>query len=211
MDNKYSKYFYESERVGGKAVQVIKEECIDIFLKTLAQDVTVEPRFRCLFSILFSGGLRISEALSLKKSDITENPDGYLVGKVKVLKKGNLKNTKRKNKEVYRDFIVHPIFKPLFVKLLASRKPSERLFDRRSNYKARIVAQKVTRKIAYDNVIKTFGEELDCHSFRHSNLSFMLSKNQTQLVIAQTLKLELSTVVRYVHVRADLKMADLFS
>ena len=90
IKEKYKEYFFYSRRLNStkrdSEYPVLKYKQLDSFFKTLSEDKQINKEAKTLIALALSGGMRVSEALSLKKENFFEE-DGQLIGKVKVLKK----------------------------------------------------------------------------------------------------------------------------
>jgi integrase len=208
INPKYNEYFYKARRSSskcGKMVMVLHEREIDNFFKTLVEDEGIPQLNRILIGICLSGGLRISEALSLKKEDFTMDDTGRIYGNIRVLKKYYLKY------DVYRDFYVYPRLNSLLIEWLKKKKPQERVFAyrrllKRGNYKYTPI-----NSVSALNAVKEFlGTNFDNHCLRHSNVSILMNEKYSDIEISKILELTVGMVARYAHVDVRRKMRELY-
>lgn len=76
-------YHLRGPKQGRPLPKVLSQEHVDILFQTAAQDKTPKGlRLLCLLEILYAGGLRVSELVSLKESTVTRR-DGIMVIKGK--------------------------------------------------------------------------------------------------------------------------------
>lgn len=170
---------YKSGRINSlKSVQIIDPTKYKEYLKSLSNN----PEDLCIF-VMAAAGLRVSEALSLHKKDITLDQSNLSI-KVKVLKKRGV--------PTFRDVTIPLDLCENLVALLKHRKPQEFLF--KSSDGSILNRQQIYRYCSARGV--------DCHSYRHSYISLLLYKGLTTLQIAVSLKIQESVVVRYSHLQA---------
>lgn len=90
VKNKYKKYFMTQKKLttnNGKTVEVLNYNIIDDFVDELIDDNNIKLETKVLIIVMLSGGLRVSEALSLKKSDFFLDRDNDWLYHIGVLKK----------------------------------------------------------------------------------------------------------------------------
>lgn len=204
INDKYKDFFYEARRATskvGKKVAVVDEEKFPQFLQTLAIDSDIPLNLRVCFGLLFSGGMRISECLSIKKKDITRDADGTLIIVIKVLKKKKLLY------KLTRDVVVHPAIAPILDEYIFNKRPNDRIFVERS-VKER-GGEILTRFRAIYYIKKYLGNSLDLHSLRHSNVSALLDTYNT-IQISKILMMSEPMVANYGHCNVKKKMKDLY-
>lgn len=179
---------------------VLKDECLEDFLKTLVLDSGISTRIRLLIGFLFTGGLRVSEALKVKKSDVSQRGD-LLVASTLVLKK-------KMDYEVRRDVLVHPLLKPLLMEVMGPKNSNEFIFNIAEDKKGRVKRDVLTRQRAHYFIKKSLG--IDCHSLRHSNISYLMSKKLTDIEISKVLEMSVKNVANYTHVNQIRVMKDVY-
>lgn len=175
----------QSQRVTGgrKPITVIDPSRLNEFFKRLA-DSDLGLQFKTLIAVSLSGGLRVSEALSVRPCDLDSD-----IIKIKVLKK---------KVPVYREFKLHPIAKTLLTKYRDTTPIKH--FGKYFN---------LTRNQVYKLVRKTFGEGTSPHSIaRHSHMSYLIHvKRLSQLKVARLMEVWPHVVASYNHLntRKELK------
>jgi integrase len=172
----YEKFIQNFPRNHGKKpISIVRSECFDDFIKELVFDNSIKNTFRALIIACLSGGLRISEALSLEKESFFEE-DGYLFFRVKVLKK------RRDESRLVR---VHPIAQSFMKSYLSSKvgKPFE------------ITPQASCRKLK-----AIFGADFCNHSLRHSYISYLLfQENLFHMNVSKIMHVSVTTLSHYAH------------
>lgn len=151
----YDHFFRECPKVNssvGKKSRVIKEELYEEFILKVLADERLDMDSRALLAILTSSGVRISEALALKVSQLD-----FSVNRIR-----NVIIQKKRNKDMRLDKALHPLAIGFLAKFIEG-KPSEALllpFD--------------TRHQAYRRLNRYFGTTP--HDFRHSIVNYFLMK-----------------------------------
>ena len=190
--NKYEQFFYKSRRSSsktGKSVQILKPERAVEFLEKLSADNESCERIRLLVGLLFCGGLRISEAIGIKRDDIEKRGDFWII-------KINVKKKKFQNASSTREIIVHPLLDDLLCKVIHGKRPNEYILNKRA--KKGIKGETLTRQKGLHRIKSMF--ETDAHSFRHSNVSFLLWRDYKEIKIAKTLDMSIKNVSNYAHI-----------
>lgn len=184
-------YLIESTRLTGtrKAILVVDPAQFDSFIVALAESAECPEPYRTLIGILVTGGLRVSEGLSLRARDFTEE-GGKLYFRSPVLKKGSA---------LHRTCRVHPSLVPLVKARLATVRHYDALFP-------------ISRKTVWKWVRKVFGTDACPHSIaRHSYISWLLhEKKVTPHEAARVVEVKVSTVEAYNHPNVKKRLDDLF-
>ncbi len=166
-----------SQRVTGgrKSITVIDPSRIDEFFNRL-KDSDIPIHIKTFIAISLSGGLRVSEALTLRPADFSDD-----IGKIRVLKK---------KAEVYREFRLHPIAANLLEE-----------YKKRKGINHFGYLFKFTRNHAYKQVKKIFGEGTSPHAIaRHSHISFLIhSKGLHPMKVARLMEVGIHVVASYNH------------
>jgi len=183
-----SKFLIESTRLTGtrKAIRVVDPERFEQFLIALSES---DLEDKALIGILVTGGLRVSEGLSLRKRDFfAEN--GKLYFKSPVLKKGSA---------LRRIVLVHPKLKPTIEQALGKVRQYDLVF-------------KVSRKTVWTHIKKIFGADACPHSIaRHSYISWLLhEKKLSAHEAARVVEVKVSTIEAYNHPNVKKKLGELF-
>jgi integrase len=208
INKRYEKFFFEGIRATSakrKGVLVLHEEKIDEFFKALVEDKNIPDLNKLLIGLSLSGGLRVSEALNLKKENFDEE-DGAVFGNSIVLK------TKIEY-ELRRDFMVYPRLVPMLEKLLKRKKPHEKIFRERATkgaFGVKKIGFHMSRSKALYAIKKYLGEGFDSHSLRHSNVSILMNSKHTDIEISKMLELSVRMVANYSHVNTRKKMRELY-
>jgi integrase len=217
INDRYKKYFVEHSRINsktGKKVQVVDPEFLSDFLVEMINDEDISKVYTCFFGILISGGLRASEALSLKKLDFKPQSDGSLICETIVLKKRNA--AIKKEHRVKRYFIIHPTLVDSVQDLLSHRRPQEFLFklpanSKLSNYqKNDQQKENITLSKGLKMIKKVIGDSLDQHALRHATVSYMLQQDFSTLKISKLMSLNEQVVAKYAHVNVVKILKDLY-
>lgn len=173
---KYENYFQITKRLTSeKQIAIVKGELLADFLKTVIEDSELSSQLKAFICVAASGGLRVSEALDLKKTDFI-NEDGMIFVKTKVLKK---------RKEESRLIRIHPAAQEFI-----------------SDYVKEKVGCifKLNASTFYRQLLEVFPVGICNHSFRHSNISFLLfQKEMTHIQVAKLLHIGLKTIEHYAH------------
>ncbi len=154
--NEYDLFFRECPKVNssvGKKSRVVKEEFYEQFIQRVLSDARIDNETKALISILTSSGLRISEALSLKVSQL--DFETTRIRSVIIQKK--------RNKDMRLDKALHPLVIEFLKGFIGSKGGDEMLFDYSTRHQA---SRRLTRY---------FGTTP--HDFRHSVANYWLSKN----------------------------------
>jgi len=179
LEGKYARFFYRSKRATGRSnIAILKSGMLDEFIEEILKDDEIDIQLRHICAISLSGGMRVSEALSLRKNDIFVDEFGEIYFSVKVLKKKDFTE---------RAIRVHPSIVPYLMAYIQHKRGFERIFT--------ITRQTVGRSL------KAICEGLTPHSLRHSHVSYLL--NETSLKteqIGKLIKFSNSMVDRYAHV-----------
>lgn len=186
--------YVRSSSKKNKPVMIVKN--IDQFLLKLVADETIPEIDRVLISIILSGACRITEALTLSRADVERTESGDLYFSTKVLKK--------RGKIIKRPILIHAAAVPLVSKHLISLRGFEKLFK----FSSDAALYRVRKAIALDT---KDAEGLDCHSFRHSFVTFMLhTKDLSIAKVSGIMKLDSRQVMRYAHVDAKKELKALY-
>jgi integrase len=181
----YTRFFQESKRVSGsnKKVIIVNPDLFNEFMEAVASDTELELPIKAFVLIAASSGGRVSEVIGLHKKDFNSN-----LFDLNVLKKG---------KERTRKCRLHPAAIPVVAELLKHRKPQEFLF-------------RFDRNHALYAIKKYFGSDIECHSFRHSHVSYLMNKGMTHIKIAKLVDIEVHNVSRYSHLNQTKALEDIF-
>lgn len=183
-------FLIESTRLTGtrKPIRVIDPERFEDFIKSLSQSEIPESD-KLMVGLLVTGGLRVSEGLSLRKRDFVED-GGLLYFKSNVLKKGSA---------LKRLVLVHPALQPIVQKRL-------------DNIRKYDIVLEMTRKTVYNHVRKIFGDKACPHSIaRHSYISWLLhEKKLNALEAARVVEVKVSTIEAYNHPNIKKRLNKLF-
>ena len=204
VNAKYERFFFESRCITSnvdKRIPVLDPINLRSCLETLISDQDVEDETKLLIGLLFSGGMRISEALNLKRSDFNRDNSGTYTAKVSVLKK--------RKKNIERDASIHPLLNGLLAEKLASKRYNESLFRERAT--KRSPAKELKRQNALKKIKKVFGKGMTNHSLRHSNVALLLHLKYTATQIGRILEMTTSNVQFYSHVNASREMKNVFA
>lgn len=193
----YARFFQESKRVSGsnKKVFIVNPDLFPEFMDKVANDPELPLPLKAFVLVAASCGGRVSELLALHKKDFT-----FPLFDLPVLKK------KHKNKETgkmepdtkrSRKCRLHPLALPVVAALLTHRKPQEFLF-------------RFDRNHALYALKKSFGTQMECHSFRHSHVSYLMNKGMTHIKIAKLVDIEVHNVSRYSHLNQTKTLEEIF-
>lgn len=193
----YADFFQPFERSSSKKskpVMIVKN--IDQFLSKLVADENIPEIDRILISIILSGACRITEALTLLRADVERSESGDLFLWAKVLKK--------RGKVIKRPILIHADAVPLVSKHIMSLRGFEKLFD----FSSDAALYRVRKAIALDT---KDAEGLDCHSFRHSFVTFMLhTKDLSIAKVSGIMNLDSRQVMQYAHVDVKKELKALY-
>lgn len=186
INPKYRSFFRLETRRSttlNKPVAIIEPHTFSSFMHALSNDLEIPLAYRCLFAILLSGGLRISEALMLQRCDFELSPDGMIYFHSRVLKKGSRK-VERKN-------VVHPDAKITCAEHLLSLRGFDKLFS-------------FSRKAALHMIKKYLGDPVDLHALRHSYFSYLIFQKELNIEEASRfVEVSSSTILKYAHIDQD--------
>jgi len=173
----YAEYFEIHSRLNGKKkIAVLKTEHLFDFIRDVVADTELEREYKVFVLVSLSGGLRVSEALALRKSDFLYQ-DGILYFNSKVLKK-----QKREERLVK----VHPEAQAIAGSWLETC--VGKLF-------------KFSSSTALRRIKALTGLEQICtHSLRHSLISYLLfERNLTHIKAAKLIHIGLDSMMHYSH------------
>jgi integrase len=160
-------------------VAIVVSEKFSAFLLELKNDSEIPQEFKVLTAILLSGGLRISEALMLQRSDFETGEDGRLYFVSRVLKK--------RDRKVERTNVIHQDIQSVCAEYLMSLRGFEHLFS-------------FSRKAALHQLKKYLGEATDLHGLRHSFISYLVFLKELNLEeVSRFVEVSPSTAMRYAH------------
>lgn len=163
----------------GRHVTLIKPDDFESFLTTLCKDEEIHSEIKVLISIILSTGLRISEALSLQRCSFEKGSTGSLYLYSRVAKKKDF---------VERKSIIHPLVSDLIKEWTHKFRSFDKIFS-------------IDRHQALYAIKVGLGESFDCHSFRHSHISYLLFKKKLTIEqVAELVKLSPEAVRFYTHV-----------
>jgi integrase len=201
----------QTQRVLGtrKPITIVNPIYYNEFFKRLRYASGVSLTMRALIGVALSGGLRVSEALSLRPCDF-QLEEGFF--KVRVLKKRKtITRTKRVGKtiekytlathKVYRECKLHPLAIELIREYLESQ--SLKHFEHIFNF---------TRKCVHDHIRKMFGPHACPHSiFRHSHISWLLHEKKTpDITVASIMELSPRIVANYSHANRKAELEKIY-
>jgi len=178
IHGQYRPFFKVHSRVSSKRhVAVIEPSRYEEFLEVLSKDPAVPQNIKILFFLIVSAGLRITEALSLRRSSF-EIEDGELYFYNKVLKKRDV---------IERKSIVHPAVASQVKEHLLKFRQFDKIFS-------------IDRHQALYQIKKAFGEALDLHALRHSHISYLIfEKGFSAEEVEALISLNRDTVAFYAH------------
>jgi integrase len=193
--SKYDKFFARVDRKSGyrKPVKVVRSALVPEFLRAIQADPDLSDDERLLVGLLAGSGARISEVLAVKRQ-VCE-PAHFTL---RVLKKdqAQLKLAAAQKAAGKPVKAWHPVTRlckvpdailAAYLARLARRKPQEFLL--RMN---RFQALRILKRL--------FGADMECHSFRHGYVSFLIHSKRTDGEIADLVKIDHKTVKSYAHV-----------
>lgn len=184
-------FLINSVRLTGerKPILVVDPSKFEEFIKAIATTTEIDEPYRTLLATLVTGGLRVTEGLTLRKKDFfTEN--GLLYFKSNVLKKGS---------KLKRTCLVHPAIQNLVQKKLDQIKHHDLLFP-------------YHRKTVWRIVKQVFGDDACPHSVaRHSYISWLIhEKKVPALEAARVVELKVSTIEAYNHPNVKARLNNLY-
>jgi len=171
-----------------KKITIIDPNLLPEFFDYLDKS-DLDDIFKSVFSVMLSGGLRVTELLSLRRCDIFLD-DGF--GVITVLKKPSFKVSKVTGKKlkcskVRREFPLHPIAIKYLKKQLKGVKHFEKIF-------------KISRNLIWRKC-KYFSKHFCPHSFRHSHISNRLHTREESISeVAVVMEIDFNTVASYNHI-----------
>ncbi|MFV8249886.1 tyrosine-type recombinase/integrase [Bdellovibrio bacteriovorus] len=174
--SRYAQFFIRSKRLTSqKPLALIDGAKLESFFSELLADNTISTELKLFVFVAASGGLRVTEALSLSKEDFFEQ-DGCLFFTSKVLKK---------RKEETRFARVHPSVAE-WVK---------------ENIKLKVGCLiKKNSSTLYRNLRRLFPPGICNHSLRHSLVSYLLfEKDMSNMKVAKLINIGVKTVEHYAH------------
>lgn len=173
----YKNYLFTSTKSSGNTlIKVIKPEMLKEFVKAVSVDESLGEEIALAIALSVSGGLRVSECLSIRRRDC-EKVNGVWRIRINVLKK--------RTDLVTRDFTLIQEVNWLLEKIMAKKRYNEYLLKGQTRFS---LHHTLTRKL-----------ELTPHSLRHSCVSFMMFKGLTDIQIASILKMSVNNVRNYIH------------
>ncbi|NIZ47505.1 tyrosine recombinase [Entomospira nematocerorum] len=192
-------------RTKRKSPQVITEDQVDKLLETCDITTPYGLRDRTLYELMYSCGLRISEAVNLDKNDVI-----FSEGLVRVIGKGNKQRLLPLGDRA-SDWI-HKYLEEARPKLLESNKGTP---YQRQNEHALFLnfrGKRLSRKGIWLNLKKWAaieGIELNVHTLRHSFATHLLKHGADLRVVQELLgHVDIGTTEIYTHLsRQDLAMA----
>nr|BFD64797.1 hypothetical protein BdHM001_34780 [Bdellovibrio sp. HM001] len=188
-ENRYARFFTLEKRVNSKKkIAVLKSEMLPEFFAELIADAEIDRSLKALIVTSISGGLRITEALSLKKGDFYPEDD-ILFAESSVLKK-------RKDDE--RLIMIHPAAKDFLWQYVQDKIGP--LFG-------------YTRDGALKAVKRVFDVEGICnHSWRHTMISFFLFEvNFSREKTAKLMHVSVNIIDRYAHLNEKKALREAFA
>lgn len=195
----YSRFLQESKRVSGsnKPVLIVNPDLFTEFLDAVAQDTSIASELKAFILLAAGCGGRVSELLAVHKWDVTGDYFEMNVLKKPPPKRRKPTDPKPKNVQKTRNCRMHPAAVPIVQDLLRHRKPQEFLF-------------KMNRFQALYQLKKLFGEKMDCHAFRHTHISYLMSRDMTDLKIAKLIDITTAVVSQYAHLNQKRTLEDIF-
>lgn len=177
--------FIQSQRRSGthRPIQVINPEYYNEFFERLKNEVSVPLYFKAFITFALSGGLRVSEALSVRVCEVNTKTGSY---QVTVLKK-----RVGEGHQVKREVELHPIAMELFIKYLKAT-PELKYFS---------FAFDFSRDHAGRMIRKLFGAHACPHSIcRHSHISWLHAQGMSPSTISRIVEIDINTTQAYNHV-----------
>lgn len=187
--SKYAKYFTLEKRVNStKKIAMLRSELLDDFFKEFIADAQIDRGIKAVIITSISGGLRVTEALSLNKTDFYKE-DGFLYAESEVLKK------KDKNEE--RLIMIHPAAQAFMEDYLDNK--VGKLFD-------------YTRDGMLKAVKRIFDIPGICnHSWRHTMISyFLFAVNFSREKTAKLMHVSIGIIDRYAHLNEKKTLKEAF-
>lgn len=194
-----------SNRKHFKKIAIVDYHFFDEFLTELRDAPDVLLRRKAIIALSLSGGLRITEALEMQRSDIDLSTNMF---KITVLKKH------RDSRPIIRDCKLMPIAAEI-VKAYLEKYPSknyEYIFaikDPKGEKSEK--TKKVSRQSAYNWVRKLLGPGACNHSFRHSHISYLLhEKKLPHALVEAIMKVEPHVIHIYNQINAVRELGKLW-
>lgn len=173
----YGRFFELYNRLNGtKKIAVLKTDKLQEFISELVADTKLDRHYKIFLLISLSGGLRVTEALSLSKNDFSFQ-DGDIYVRVNVLKK---------QKEEERLIKVHPLAVRIVTEWLSG------VVGKLFKFSARSTLRWIKELTGL--------QEICNHSLRHSLISFLLfERNLTHIKAAKLIHIGLDSMMHYSH------------
>lgn len=184
----YKRFFEIHSRLNGaKKIAVLRTELMDEFVDAIVSDTSIDTEYKTLLLTSLSGGLRISEALALKKTDFV-TLDGELYANIKVLKK---------QKKEERLIKIHPKARPLLQARLST------VIGKPFKLSGRTALRRIQNLVGLPEICN--------HSLRHSLISFLLfERNMTHMKAAKLIHIGIASMLHYSHLNERKAWAEVF-
>jgi len=166
LNPRYQKFFYFSPcstSRRNKRIPILKPAMIREFLKILLNDENADDDSKLLAGFMFCGGMRVSEVLSIKRSDFFQDLAGDYSVRVKILKR---------HREDHRTASIADALNDLIGQKLARKRPNEYIFRQRATKERE--ASEISRHGVLRRMKKLFGPAITNHSFRHSSVALLI-------------------------------------
>jgi integrase/recombinase XerD len=181
----------ESPKIGRKLPDTLSEEEINSLINSIDLSKPQGERNRTLLETLYSCGLRVSELISLKLSDLF-----FEEGFIRVIGKGNKQRFVPINSQAqkYIDFYVNSIRSHITVQ----KGFEDTVFlNRRGKNLTRVMIFTIVKNVAIKTGIK---KKISPHTFRHSFATHLLERGADLRAIQQMLGHEsITTTEIYMH------------
>lgn len=194
-----------SQRTTGtrKPVAIIDPARHEDFYRALKMAPELSLMEKAIIAVSLSGGLRVSEALSLKPCNYNPNTQRFTV---KVLKKPqyvrNKKHEMIKAHEVNRVFQLHPVASELLQAYLKAspKKYLGYLFP-------------VTRQYVFKKIKEIFGQHACPHSIaRHSHITWLLHhRNRDVMSVSRLVAISPRIVESYNHINTEKELEEIYA
>ena len=188
MESKYERFFFSSTKFSSKSraeVLVVKPDLFQDFIEEVAKDQNISLINRCIYIAIISGGLRVSELLSLNNKQLAIN------GRIEFKDLDVLK--KRSKGIIKRDFLVSNYCKPLFQRLKSLKRKNGPLFTKD------LGGKDINSSSIYYSLRRDMGLSVSPHSLRHSFVAFLVYKNVPVPSIANLMEMSVQNVMNYTH------------
>lgn len=196
---KLKELLLRSQRISGtrKPITIINPNYYHEFF-TWLKESNIRIAFKAFIALCLSGGLRVSEALAVRRRDLNLE-SGFF--RVRVLKKSmTVKRSKTINgvektyhlaaNKVFRDAKLHPVAIEIINEYL--RVSSIKVYDKLFPFKRNAVHKRIKRY---------FGALACAHMMRHSHISWLLhAEKVADLTVARMLEISRSVISSYNHV-----------